>query len=195
MSVSIISHGHSTYTIVVGDTRLLIDPFFGDNPMATIGADEVDADYILLTHGHADHTADALSVAERSGATVISNYEIVGWVNAKGHPNAHAQHIGGGFQHPFGHVKMTPAWHGSVLPDGAYGGNPAGFLLTVEGKKIYVSGDTGLFSDMTLIGKRGWMWLLFALAIILRWGRMIPFGRCSSCSPRWPSLATIIPGR
>ena len=153
MSVSVTFHGHATLTIDVSGTKLLIDPFFAGNPQAKVSADDVQADYILLTHGHADHVADAVGIAKRTGATCIANAEIAGWLGAQGIENVHAQHLGGGYQHPFGHVKFTVAHHGSGLPDGSYGGNPAGFLLTLEDKRIYVSGDTALFSDMALIGR------------------------------------------
>jgi L-ascorbate metabolism protein UlaG (beta-lactamase superfamily) len=155
MSISITWHGHATFTVAVNGTKIVIDPYFDDNPMATVKAADVAADYILLTHGHGDHVADALPIAQRTGAQIISNFEIVGWINGNGYENAHAQHIGGGFNHPFGHVKMTPAFHGSGLPDGTYGGMPGGFLLTIEGKKLYFAGDTGVFSDMELIARGG----------------------------------------
>ena len=155
MSVSVTFHGHATFSIDVDGTNLLIDPFFTGNPMAKISADDVNPDYILLTHGHGDHVGDTVAIAKRTGATVIANFEIVGWLNGQGIDKAHPQHLGGGFQHPFGHVKFTVAHHGSGLPDGSYGGNPAGFLLTLDGKRIYVSGDTALFSDMALIGRGG----------------------------------------
>ncbi|MCB0012031.1 MAG: metal-dependent hydrolase [Anaerolineales bacterium] len=153
MSVSVTFHGHSTFSIDVNGTKLLIDPFFTGNPMAKISADDVNPDYILLTHGHGDHVGDTIAIAKRTGATVIANFEIVGWLGNQGVEKAHPQHLGGGFHHPFGHVKFTVAHHGSGLPDGSYGGNPAGFLLTLDGKKIYISGDTALFSDMALIGR------------------------------------------
>jgi L-ascorbate metabolism protein UlaG (beta-lactamase superfamily) len=155
MTVTITAHGHSTYSVHVNDTHLLIDPFFSGNPAAKITPDGLNPDYILITHGHGDHVGDAVSIARRSGATVISNFEIVGWFAAQGHEKGHAQHLGGGFTHPFGHVKLTVAFHGSQLPDGSYGGMPAGFLLTLEGKRIYIAGDTALYSDMALIGAAG----------------------------------------
>ena len=155
MTISVTWHGHATFTIDVNGTKIVVDPYFDDNPTAKVKADEVEADVILLTHGHGDHVADALPIAKRTGAKLISNFEIVGWVSGQGHENCHPQHIGGGFQHDFGHVKMTPALHGSGLPDGSYGGMPGGFLLTIEGKKIYISGDTALFSDMALIAPDG----------------------------------------
>ena len=109
---------------------------------------------ILITHGHSDHVGDSVAIARRTGATIISNFEIASWYTTQG-LTAHGQHIGGGFHYPFGYVKLTQAQHGSALPDGSNGGNPAGFLITAEGKKIYLACDTGLFGDMALIGDEG----------------------------------------
>lgn len=150
-------YGHATLGLQTADGyKLLIDPFFSGNPAATVSADTVEADYILVSHGHGDHVGDAVAIARRTGATVISNFEIVNWLNEKGVEKTHPQHLGGGFKHPFGYLKLTLALHGSALPDGTYGGNPAGFLLTTnDGKKIYIAGDTGLFGDMALIGEEG----------------------------------------
>lgn len=157
MTVTVTWHGHATFSLDVNGTKMIVDPFLkGNNPVATTAADEIDVEYVLLTHGHGDHVADALDIATRCQATIIANYEICNWYGGKGYEKVHAQHIGGGFQHPFGHVKLTPAWHGSSMPDGSYAGMPAGLLLTVDdGKKIYIAGDTGLFSDMSLIGRGG----------------------------------------
>jgi L-ascorbate metabolism protein UlaG (beta-lactamase superfamily) len=138
-----------------GGRKLLVDPFFSGNPAATLTADKAEADYILISHGHGDHVGDAVAIAKRTGATVISNFEICNWFNAQGVDKTHAQHLGGGHQHPFGYLKLTLALHGSALPDGSYGGNPCGFLLTTEGKKVYLACDTGLFGDMRLIGEEG----------------------------------------
>lgn len=149
-------YGHSTIGIEGGGAKLLIDPYFTDNPAAPCKADEVEADYILLTHGHGDHYGDTTAIAKRTEATVIGNFEVVNYATAKeGCPKGHPMHLGGGRQFPFGHVKLTIAHHGSSMPDGSYGGNPAGLLLTIEGKKIYHAGDTALFSDMKLIGEAG----------------------------------------
>jgi L-ascorbate metabolism protein UlaG (beta-lactamase superfamily) len=115
----------------------------------------VQADYILVSHGHDDHLGDTIPIAKRTGATVISNNELAVWAGHQGLKN-HGQHIGGGHQYPFGYLKLTQAVHGSCLPDGGYGGNPAGFLLTTQdGKKLYLACDTGLFGDMRLIGDEG----------------------------------------
>lgn len=149
-------YGHATIGIETDAFKLLIDPYFSGNPTASAAADEVEADYILVSHGHGDHIGDTIDIAQRSGATVISNYEIITWLGKQGLEKLHAQHLGGGFQHPFGYLKLTLALHGSQLPDGSYGGNPCGFLLTChDGKKIYLAQDTGLFGDMSLIGEEG----------------------------------------
>ena len=155
MSTIFTWYGHATIGLETAGMRLLIDPYFSGNPTATAKPTDVLADYILVTHGHGDHLGDTVAIAKRTGATVISNAEICGWLGAKG-IKTHAQHIGGGFHYPFGYLKLTLALHGSGLPDGSVGGNPVGFLLTTNsGKKIYFAGDTGLFGDMRLIGEEG----------------------------------------
>lgn len=148
--------GHATLGLETCGFKLLIDPFFRGNPAASITADQVEADFILVSHGHADHVGDALEIAKRTGALVISNHEIATWFGNQGLQKVHGQHLGGGFKHPFGYLKLTLALHGSQLPDGSYGGNPCGFLLTTnDGRKIYLAQDTGLFGDMQLIGEEG----------------------------------------
>ena len=114
MSVQITFHGHATFSLDVNGTKLVVDPFFaGNSPVAKRNVDQVEAHYILLTHGHVDHIADAIPLAQSTGAQVIANWEIAGWLGGKGVSNVHAQHIGGGYNHPFGRVKMTIAFHGS----------------------------------------------------------------------------------
>ncbi len=155
MSTKITWYGHAALGLETGGYKLLVDPYFTGNPAARVSPDKVEADFILISHGHNDHVGDTLAIAKRTGATVISNDEIANWVEGKG-VKSHGQHIGGGYKHPFGYLKLTLALHGSALPDGSNGGNPAGFLLTdKEGKKIYMAGDTGLFGDMRLIGEEG----------------------------------------
>ncbi len=155
MSTIFTWYGHATIGLDCGGTALVVDPFFSGNPAATVKPQEVHADYLLITHGHGDHVGDALEIARRTGATVIANAEISDWFSAKG-VKTHGQHIGGGFRYPFGYLKLTQALHGSALPDGSNGGNPAGFLLTTNaGEKLYLAGDTGLFGDMRLIGEEG----------------------------------------
>lgn len=149
--------GHGTHSLNIGGKQVLVDPFLGDNPSTKLSADAVKADYILVSHGHFDHVADAVTVAKRTGATVITNFEIVSWLQKQGVPEGqtHPHHIGGGYKYDFGYVKLTIAHHGSGLPDGSYGGNPAGFLITAEGKKVYLTCDTGLFETMRLYGEEG----------------------------------------
>jgi L-ascorbate metabolism protein UlaG (beta-lactamase superfamily) len=148
-------HGHATWGLETKGTRILVDPFFTGNPQTTRAAGDVSADVIILTHAHGDHYGDTVAIAKRTGATVISNYEIVTYCQKQGVANAHALHIGGGYNFPFGRVKLTVAHHGSSFPDGTYGGNPAGVVLEIEGKRLYNAGDTALFSDMSLIAEGG----------------------------------------
>lgn len=155
MSITYTWLGHGTGTLKVNGHTLLIDPFFEGNPAAATSADRVTADFILVSHGHGDHVGDLVPVAKRLGVLVISNFEISNWLSEQG-VKTHAQHLGGGFKHPFGYLKLTLALHGSGLPDGSYGGNPCGFLLSAgDGRKVYLACDTGLFGDMKLIGDEG----------------------------------------
>src|SRR5262245_45793467 len=148
--------GHASIYLETAGFKVLIDPFLTGNPAASIKAQEAQADFILVSHGHGDHLGDTIPIAQRTGAKVICNYEISEWLVKKGLTNVHGQQHGGGFNHPFGRVKLTLAFHGSMLPDGANGGNPCGFLLYLQdGKKIYHAADTGLFGDMRLIGEEG----------------------------------------
>lgn len=155
MSTKIVWYGHATFGLETAGLHILIDPYFKGNPVVKVTADEVPADFILVTHGHGDHIGDTVAIAKRTGATVISVAEICNWLR-KQEIKVHAQHIGGGFHYPFGYLKLTNALHGSELPDGSNGGNPCGFLLTtLDDKKLYFAGDTGLFGDMQLIGEEG----------------------------------------
>ncbi len=148
--------GHACILIETDGRNVLIDPFLTGNPSAAMTADQVPADFILVSHGHADHVGDTIDIAQRTGATVIANYEISEWLLGKGLTKVHGQQHGGAFNHGCGRVKLTLAFHGSVLPDGSYGGNPCGFLLHLkDGKRIYDAADTGLFGDMRLIGEEG----------------------------------------
>lgn len=155
MGFKFVWYGHATLGFESGGKMVVVDPFFSGNPAAGVSADQVNPDFILVSHGHGDHVGDAVAISKRTGATVIANAEIAGWLDKKG-AKTHGQHIGGGYRYPFGYLKLTPALHGSGLPDGSYGGLAGGFLLTTpEGFKAYFAQDTGLFGDMRLIGDEG----------------------------------------
>lgn len=151
-------HGHATCSLETDEgVRLVIDPFFGDNPVCDVSVDDVEADFILITHGHFDHIADAIPLAERTGATIIATFEIASYMETK-ELTASPQHIGGAVSYPFGRVKLTPALHGGIvqLPGGEkYTSLPAGFLIDFEsGQRFYHSGDTALLTDMQLLKGR-----------------------------------------
>jgi L-ascorbate metabolism protein UlaG (beta-lactamase superfamily) len=148
--------GHACLLFESDGTHVLVDPFLTGNPSAAAKADQVPANYILVSHGHSDHVGDSVAIAHRTGATVVCNYEISEWMHRQGVKKAHGQQHGGGFNYPFGRVKLTLAFHGSMLPDGSNGGNPCGFHITFnDGTKVYDAADTGLFGDMRLIGEEG----------------------------------------
>jgi L-ascorbate metabolism protein UlaG (beta-lactamase superfamily) len=155
MSVELTWLGHGAFSLQADGTQILVDPFLSDNPAATASPDQFKPEFILLSHGHDDHLGDTVEIARRTGAVVITNYELCSWLREQG-LTTHAQHVGGGYNHPFGYLKFTQALHGSGLPNGQDGGNPVGFLLTTkEDRKIYLACDTGLFGDMRLIGEEG----------------------------------------
>jgi L-ascorbate metabolism protein UlaG (beta-lactamase superfamily) len=147
--------GHSCLWVESDGAKLVFDPFLTGNPKAAAKAEELKPDFILVSHGHGDHVGDTIAIAQRTGATVICNYEISQWLS-KQKVKAHGMQHGGGHKFPFGHCKLTLAFHGSQLPDGSEGGNPCGFLIKFnDGKTLYNAADTGLFGDMKLIGEEG----------------------------------------
>jgi len=145
-------YGHSCFAVVLDGVRLLFDPFISGNPKAGhIDVNTIEADYIFITHGHGDHLADAAAIATRTGAMVVSNYEIATWLGTQGVTKTHGMNFGGSFKLPFGRAKYVVAVHSSTLPDGTPGGNPGGFVVTNGTRTFYYAGDTALTYDMKLI--------------------------------------------
>jgi L-ascorbate metabolism protein UlaG (beta-lactamase superfamily) len=155
MSIELTWLGHATWLIQYQQHRILLDPFLNDSPTAPMKASEVEADTILVSHGHFDHVADVAEIANRCGSTVVAGFEIAEWFSKNhGVEKTVGMNIGGSLSLPFGSIKMTPAIHSSQLPDGSYGGVAAGFLVMLGEKKIYFACDTALFSDMKLIAEK-----------------------------------------
>jgi L-ascorbate metabolism protein UlaG (beta-lactamase superfamily) len=151
-------HGHSCIQVSKNGKSIIIDPFLTGNSLAVAKAEEIEVQYVLLTHAHGDHLSDALTIAKRNNATVIATHELATYMGWQG-VNAHGMNLGGAYEFDFGTVKMTPAFHSSgiVLEEEKqiiYAGMPGGFLVTMGGKTLYHLGDTGLFSDLKLIGER-----------------------------------------
>jgi L-ascorbate metabolism protein UlaG (beta-lactamase superfamily) len=158
-------HGHSCFEISDGEATLVVDPFLKpNNPVAVATADEVDATHIALTHGHADHMADAVPIAKRTGAHCVAIVELADWLGSQGVEKVSDPNLGGTVSFDWGSIKLVPAWHTNTLPGseeapfsaekGIAIGTPAGFVITIGGKTIYHAGDTCLFGDMKLIGER-----------------------------------------
>lgn len=155
-------YGHSCFSVRIKGKNIVFDPFILHNELAKdIQPDSIEADYIFLSHGHADHIADCISIAKRTGCKVVANWEIHEWLNKQGISNTHPMNTGGKWNFEFGTVKCVVAQHSSGLPDGSYGGNPLGFVFTSEEGNFYYSGDTALTLDMQLIP--GWAKLNFAV--------------------------------
>jgi L-ascorbate metabolism protein UlaG (beta-lactamase superfamily) len=145
-------YGHACFGIEVNGKHLLFDPFISQNELAKhIDIKKIKADYIFISHGHFDHVADALAIANNTGATIVANFEIYTWFTKQGIKNAHPMNHGGSWKFDFGKAKMVNAIHSSELPDGSYGGNPAGFVFTTSAGNFYYAGDTALTMDMKLI--------------------------------------------
>lgn len=145
-------YGHSVFLLDDGKYKLIIDPFINGNPLSPVKEKDIIVDYIVVTHGHGDHLGDAVSISKRNDATIIAVNELANYVASQG-AKAHNMHIGGSYNFPFGKVKFTIAHHGSSSAEGTYTGEPSGVLVTIGNKTVYHTGDTGLFSDMKLIGE------------------------------------------
>ncbi len=149
-------YGHACFGLEIAGKHLLFDPFITPNPLAqgVVDINSIPADYLLLSHAHEDHIADAVAIAKRTGAKVIGVYEVVMWMNKQGIENIHPMNTGGAWEFEFGKVKLIPAVHSSSFPDGTYGGNPVGFLIkSNEGKNVYYAGDTALTAEMQILGE------------------------------------------
>ena len=151
MKLTWLSHG--SWMIEINHHRVLLDPFFTDNPAAQVTADDFDnISHILVSHGHLDHVADVASIARRCDALVVANFEIANWFTKHhGVEKTQPMNLGGWVALPFGRVQLTPALHSSGLPDGSYGGTAGGFLIETPEVRAYFACDTALFSDMRLI--------------------------------------------
>ena len=148
-------YGHACFAVAAGGKHLLFDPFIRPNPLAAkIDVEKIEADFILVSHGHGDHVADVVEIAQRTGATVIAPFEVGSWFEKNGVANVQPMNHGGTATLPFGQVKLTAAVHSSSMPDGSYGGNPCGFVLKTDDGNFYYSGDTALTTEMKLIGER-----------------------------------------
>ncbi len=145
-------YGHACFSVMINGKNILFDPFITPNELAAnINVDEVPADFIFVSHGHGDHVADAVSIAKRTGAKLVSNAEVVGWFNKQGIENTHPMNTGGVWDFDSFQVKMVVAQHSSSMPDGSYGGSPVGFVFVSDEGNFYYSGDTSLTMDMQLI--------------------------------------------
>ena len=146
-------YGQSSFLLEKDSVKLLFDPFISQNPLAkNIDLTKIEADYILISHGHGDHVGDLVALAKQTKAQVIAVPEVIAWVTKQGIENVHPMNYGK-FTFDFGTVRMVWATHSAGLPDGTYGGNPAGFVLELDGKQIYFSGDTGLTVEMKLLAE------------------------------------------
>lgn len=150
-------YGHNAWSIETAGRTVLVDPFLDDSPTAPVKSDEVQADVILVSHGHGDHVGDTVKIAKRTGATVLANFEVGNWLKGQGvaEDQVIGMNPGGGVQQPFGHVKFTIAHHSSSMPDGSYGGVPGGWLLKLADARVYFACDTALFLEMKLIASGG----------------------------------------
>ena len=148
--------GHSCWYIESDEVRLIIDPYMGDNPACSARPEDVTVDYVLVTHGHIDHCADAQGIAIRNNATLVGVLELAQWFKRRGVERTVTMNIGGHIEYPWGNLRMTPAVHSSTMPDGSCGGVACGFVVSLrDGHRIYHAGDTAFFGDMAYINRSG----------------------------------------
>jgi L-ascorbate metabolism protein UlaG (beta-lactamase superfamily) len=147
-------YGHSTFLVEIDNKKILFDPYISPNELAgEIDLDSIEADYILVSHGHSDHVADVETIAKKNDATLVANFEVASWFEDKGVKNTHPMNHGGSKEFEFGKVKFVNAIHSSTLPDGSPGGNPGGFVIQSKQGTFYFAGDTALTYDMKLISE------------------------------------------
>jgi L-ascorbate metabolism protein UlaG (beta-lactamase superfamily) len=192
--------GHSCFLVETSSARIMFDPFLTENPLTTVRPDGLPCDYVLLSHGHEDHSGDALSLAQTHGATIVANYEIAEYFAAQG-AKTHGMNPGGAFRFPFGRVKLTLAHHTSSVNAGRnpiYLGVACGLLLEADGKRLYHAGDTALFLDMQLIGRGGLDAALLPIGDNFTMGPEDALEACDLLQPRmvvpihyntWPAIA------
>ena len=151
-------YGHACFAVEAAGKKLLFDPFISGNELAAgiVDVNAIEADFILLSHGHGDHVADLVTIAKRTGAKVIAAYEVISWAQNQGIENVHPMNFGSA-QFEFGKLHFVPAWHSSTMPDGTTGGTPGGFVVKTSEGNFYYSGDTCLMMDMQLIPRYGKM--------------------------------------
>ena len=155
MGVSFRWLGHSAFTFDIDGHSVVIDPFLTGNQLAAAKSEDLSPEVILMSHAHGDHVGDSVDIAKRSGATVVCNFEMGNWYSKQGVENVFQGNPGGTYDAGFMEAKWTIAFHSSSFPDGTYGGEANGFLISASGFKLYFAGDTALFSDMKLIGEEG----------------------------------------
>jgi L-ascorbate metabolism protein UlaG (beta-lactamase superfamily) len=176
MAAKVLYHGHSNVEIHVGTHRIQIDPFYTGNGLADVPATAANPTLILISHAHSDHTGDVVAIAKRTKAPVVANFESAMHLQKLGVPNVAPMNHGGGLNFPFGRVTMTLAFHTSSFDDGAYGGQPGGYIVEIQDsgttKTIYFAGDTALFGDMKLLGE------LYAIDLAC-----LPIGDCFTMGP------------
>lgn len=197
-------YGHSTWGLEIGSSRILIDPFLDDNPAARTKAADLSPTHILISHAHADHIADAASIAQRSGAQVLANFEIAQWLSHKHHvKHTVGMNHGGALKTEFGRVMLVPAVHSSSLPDGSYGGTAGGWIVEIhrptgQPYRIYYAGDTAVFGDMKWIARHGIDCLIVPIGDLFTMGPEDSLEAITLVAPRtvlpthyntWPPIA------
>jgi L-ascorbate metabolism protein UlaG (beta-lactamase superfamily) len=182
-------YGHACFLVEAAGKKLLFDPFITPNELAAkIDVNSIEADYIFISHGHGDHVADAVAIANRTGATVICAFELMDWFHKQGVKHVHPMNTGGSRAFDFGRVKCVVAQHSSVLPDGTYGANPMGFVINTADGDFYYSGDTALTMDMQLIP----MWGKIKFAVLPIGDNFTMDASDAAVAAEWVKTTTVV---